>query len=130
MRALQRKWGRTRIRERNALHRVSASIARSHNRIAIADLQVSNMMRDSNWPGRWPNGNGGTRRATEQQAESAGGEVVRVFPRHTALNILLRGIALAERDIGSSSRSGGSESVLDPHVSGLPGQDAERYTAD
>ena len=33
-------------------------------------------------------------------------------------------------DIGSSSRPGESESVPDPHVAGLPGQDAERYTAD
>ena len=45
---LRREWERTRIRERNALHRISASIVMGRNRIAIEDLQVSNMMRNPN----------------------------------------------------------------------------------
>ncbi len=49
---------------------------------------------------------------------------------NAARNILQRGIALAGWDIGSLGRPGASESVLEPHVAGLPGQDAERYAAD
>ena len=45
---LRREWERTRIRERNAPHGISASIVKSRNRIAIEDLQVSNMMRNPN----------------------------------------------------------------------------------
>ena len=163
---LRREWERTRMRERNALHRISASIVKSRNRIAIEDLQVSNMMRNPNLARSIAEQQWG--RLAEQltyKAESAGGSVVRVDPRHTstdchacghrqdmplsvrefacggcglvtdrdvnaARNILQRGIALAGWDTGPLGRPGASESVLEPHVAGLPGQDAERCTAD
>ncbi|MXW87428.1 MAG: transposase [Boseongicola sp. SB0673_bin_14] len=164
--ALRREWDRTRMRERNALHRISADFVKRHSRIAIEALQGSNMRRNPNLARsiaerRW-------RRLAEQltcTAESAGGEVVRVSARRTstdchacghrrfmasgaraaacggcglvtdrdvnaARNILQRGIALARRDIGSSSRPGASESVLESHVAGSPRQDTERCTAE
>ena len=37
VKAFQREWERTRIRERNALHAISASIVKRHIRIAVAD---------------------------------------------------------------------------------------------
>ncbi|MYA88679.1 MAG: IS200/IS605 family element transposase accessory protein TnpB [Boseongicola sp. SB0662_bin_57] len=85
VKALAREWERTRIRERNALHEISASIVKRHRRIAVEDLQVSNMMRHPTL----------ARPIAEQQwgrlvqqltykAESAGGEVVRVRPQHTS----------------------------------------------
>ena len=85
VKAIQREWERTRIRERNALHRISASTVKRHNRIAIEDLQVSNMMRNptlarSIAEQQWA-------RLAEQltyKAESAGGEVVRVSAKHTS----------------------------------------------
>ena len=49
---------------------------------------------------------------------------------NAARNILRRGIALAGWDFGPSGRPGASESVPEPHVAGLPGQDAERYAAE
>ena len=49
---------------------------------------------------------------------------------NAARNILRRGIAPAGRDIGPLGRPGASEGVPEPHVAGLPGQDAERCTAD
>ena len=164
--ALRREWERTRMRERNALHRISASIVKSRNRIAIEDLQVSNMLRNPKLARSIAEQQWG--RLAEQlvyKAERAGGSVVRVDPKHTstdchacghrqsmplgarefacggcglvtdrdvnaARNILRRGIALAGWDVGPSGRPGASESVLEPHVAGLPGQDAERYAAD
>ena len=85
VRTLAREWERTRIRERNALHEISADIVKRHSRIAVEDLQVSNMMRHPTL----------ARSIAEQQwgrlvqqltckAESAGGEVVRVRPQHTS----------------------------------------------
>ncbi len=82
--ALRREWERTRMRERDALHRISADIVSRRNRIAVEDLQVLNMLRNPNL----------ARSMAEQQwgtfvhqltckAESAGGEAVRVVPRHT-----------------------------------------------
>ncbi len=82
---LRREWERTRIRERNALHRISASIVKSRNRIAIEDLQVSNMMRNPNLARSIAEQQWG--RLAEQlvyKAESAGGSVVRVDPKHTS----------------------------------------------
>ena len=163
---LRREWERTRMRERNALHRISASIVKRHNRVAIEDLQVSNMMRNPNLARSIAEQQWG--RLAEQpvyKAESAGGSVVRVDPKHTstdchacghrqsmplgvrefacggcglvrdrdvnaARNILQCGIALAGWDIGPLGRPGASESVLEPHFAGLPGQDAARCTAD
>ena len=83
--AVRREWERTRMRERNALHEISAGIVKRHNRIAVEDLQVSNMMRHPML----------ARSIAEQQwgrlvqqltckAESAGGEVVRDRPQHTS----------------------------------------------
>ena len=45
VKALAREWERTRTRERNTLHGISASIVKRHSRIAVEDLQVSNMLR-------------------------------------------------------------------------------------
>ena len=47
-----------------------------------------------------------------------------------ARNTLQRGIALAGRDVGPSGRPGVSEGVPEPHVAGLPGQDAELCPAE
>ncbi len=85
VKTLAREWERTRMRERNALHEISADIVKRHSRIAVEDLQVSNMMRHPTL----------ARPMAEQQwgrlvhqltfkAESAGGEVVRVRPQHTS----------------------------------------------
>ena len=84
VRALQREHDRVRIRECQSLHRVTSEIVRHHNRIVVEDLKIPNMMR-----------NHGLARAIQEQqwgrfvdmltckAESAGGEVVRVDPKHT-----------------------------------------------
>lgn len=45
---------------------------------------------------------------------------------NAARNFLRRRIAPAGWDVGTSGRPGASESVLEPHVAGMPGQDAER----
>ena len=49
---------------------------------------------------------------------------------NAARNVLRRGIAPAVREIGSSNRPGASGDVLASRAAGLPGQDAERSTAD
>ena len=49
---------------------------------------------------------------------------------NAARDVVRRGIAKAGRDIGSLGRLGACEGVPEPHVAGLPGQDAERRTAD
>ena len=72
------------MRERNALHRISASIVKVRNRIAIEDLQVSNMMRNPSLARSIAEQQWG--RLAEQltyKAGSAGGSVVRVDPNHT-----------------------------------------------
>ena len=85
IRAVQKEWERTRNRERQSLHRISADIVRRHNMIAVEDLQIGNMVKNHCV----------ARAITEQQwgqvghqlickAESAGGEVVQVDPRHTS----------------------------------------------
>ena len=85
LRSVQREWERMKVSERNALHRISASVVKRHNRIAIEDLQVGNMMKNPKL----------SRSIAEQQwgrladmltykAESAGGGVVRVAPLHTS----------------------------------------------
>ena len=84
LRAVQCEWERMKVSERNALHRISASIAKRHNRIAIEDLQIGNMVKNpylarSIVEQQWG-------RLAEQltyKAESAGGGVVRVAPQHT-----------------------------------------------
>ena len=73
------------MRERNALHEISASVVKRHNRIAVEDLQVSNMMRhptlaQSIAEQQW----GQLVQQLTYKAESAGGEVVRVRPQHTS----------------------------------------------
>ena len=84
VRALQREHDRVRIRECQSLHRVTGEIVRRHNRIAVEDLKIENMVRNHNL----------ARAITEQQwgrfvdmladkAESAGREVVRIDPKHT-----------------------------------------------
>ena len=85
IRAVQREWERVRNAERQSLHRISADIVRRHNRIAVEGLQIGNMVRNHRV----------ARSIAEQQwgqfghqlrykAESAGGGVVRVDPRHTS----------------------------------------------
>ncbi|MDE0520851.1 MAG: transposase [Boseongicola sp.] len=85
VKALAREWERTRIRERNALHEISAGIVKRHSRIAVEDLQVSNMMRHPTLARRMAEQQWG--RLVQQltcKAESAGGKVVRVRPQHTS----------------------------------------------
>ena len=85
VRTAQKEWERTRNRERQSLHRISADIVRRHNMIAVENLQIGNMV----------NNHCVARAITEQQwgqvghqlickAESAGGEVVQVDPRHSS----------------------------------------------
>ena len=49
---------------------------------------------------------------------------------NAARNILHRLVAVAGWVIGSKSRPGASESVLEDNRAGLPDKDAERYTAE
>ena len=49
---------------------------------------------------------------------------------NAARNILHRLVAVAGWVIGSRSRPGASESVLENYRAGLPDEDAERYTAE
>ena len=85
LRSVQRAWERMKVSERNALHRISASIVARHNCIAIEDLAVPNMMRHPTLSRSIAEQQWG--RLAEQlayKAESAGGQVVRVAPRHTS----------------------------------------------
>ncbi|MYD76253.1 MAG: IS200/IS605 family element transposase accessory protein TnpB [Gammaproteobacteria bacterium] len=83
--ALRRECERVRIKESQSLHRVTSEIVRRHNRIAVEDLKIPNMMRnhclarviqEQQW-GRFVD-------MLTYKAESAGGEVVRVDPKHTS----------------------------------------------
>ncbi len=49
---------------------------------------------------------------------------------NAARNILHRLMAVAGWVIGSKSRPGAFEGVLEDYRAGLPGEDAERYTAE
>jgi len=84
--ALAKAHERVQISERNALHRLTSAIVRRHNRIAVEDLRIPNMVQN----GRL------SRSIHEQQwgrlvtqltykAESAGGSVVRVDPKRTSM---------------------------------------------
>ena len=81
IRAVQKEWERTRNRERQSLHRISADIVRRHNMIAVENLQITNKVKNHY----------DARSIAEQQwgqvghqliykAESAGGEVIRLIP--------------------------------------------------
>ncbi len=83
--ALRREWERVRIIEHDELHRATSEIMKSHNCIAVENLQIDNMVKNHNL----------ARAIMEQQwgkfvdmlaykAESAGGEVVRVAPHNTS----------------------------------------------
>ena len=85
LRAVQRTWERMKVSERNALHRISASIVKRHNRIAIEDLQIRNMVKNPHLSRSIAEQQWG--RLAEQlsyKAESAGGGMVRVAPQHTS----------------------------------------------
>ncbi|MYH58388.1 MAG: transposase [Boseongicola sp. SB0675_bin_26] len=84
VKALARERERTRIRERDALHGISAGIVKRRRRIAAEALQVSNMMRHPTLARpiaerQW----GRLAKQLTCEDESARGEVVRVRPRHT-----------------------------------------------
>ena len=70
-----------------------------------------------------------------RKAESAGGDVAHKVRKATrdvnaARNILYRHVAVAGWVIGSMSRPGASEHVLDDYRAGLPDENAERYPAE
>ena len=77
---------RMRVKERNALHRVTTAIIGKHNRVAVEDLKILNMVRNRKL----------ARSIHEQQwgrfvsqltykAESAGGGLVRIDPKRTSM---------------------------------------------
>ena len=85
-RALAKAHERVQASERNALHRLTTAITRKHNRIAVEDLKVKNMVRNGKL----------ARSIREQQwgrfvdqlsykAESAGGDLVRIDPKRTSM---------------------------------------------
>ena len=83
--SLQKEWERIRIKENNHLHRETTKIVNQHNRIAIEDLKIKNMVKNPNLARaiheqKW----GKLIRMLTYKAESAGGEVVRVNPHHTS----------------------------------------------
>lgn len=86
VRMLGKEWQRVREREQGALHELTTRIVREHGAwLAVEDLETRNMMRNPRL----------ARRIAEQQwnrlvrmlsykAESAGGQLVKVNPRHTS----------------------------------------------
>ena len=85
--ALAREWDRVRTIKHNELHEITSEIVKKHNRIAVEDLKITNMVKNRNL----------SRSIQEQtwgkfvdmltyKAESAGGEVIRVPPRHTSMD--------------------------------------------
>ncbi len=70
-----------------------------------------------------------------RKAESAGADVAHKVGKvardlNAARNILHRLVAVAGWVIGSKSRPGASDNVLEEYRAGLPDEDAERYPAE
>ncbi len=85
LRALQRESERLRLRECGKLHEISAMVVKRSNRLAIENLLIGNMVKNPTLARPIAEQQWG--RLAEQlsyKAESAGGEVVRVDPRHTS----------------------------------------------
>ncbi len=85
MKAVQRAWERMKLSERNTLHRISTAIVKQHNRIAVEDLQIGNMVKNPNLARSIAEQSWG--RLADQlsyKAASAGGEVLRVAPQHSS----------------------------------------------
>jgi len=81
LKSVHKKWERTRNAERQSLHRVSADIVRRHNMIAVENLQITNKV-ENHYVARsiaeqqW----GQVGHQLIYEAESAGGEVIRLIP--------------------------------------------------
>jgi len=85
LKALQRAYERVSVSERSAFHRISTAIVKRHNRIAVEDLQIGNMMKNPNLSRSIAGQSWG--RLVDQltyKAESAGGSVIRVAHQHTS----------------------------------------------
>ena len=85
VRAVAREYNRIKVRERNALHKITSEIVEKTNRIAVEDLEIKGMVRNKNLARPIHEQQWGARRTQlTYKAESAGGEVVPVKPQHTS----------------------------------------------
>ena len=111
--SLSRETYRNAVRNRNECHRVTTSIVRHYGRIAVEDLRVGNMTRSAKGtveePGKGVSQKRGLNKSITEQtwgilttqlsykAEYAGGEFVRVEPKHTSKTCSDCGVVLTEK---------------------------------
>ena len=93
---------RVRIRERNALHRISREIVNKHPNIAIEKLQIPNMVKNKKLSRRiLEQGWGYLKSMLTYKSEETGGEVIQVSARNTSKTCSECGIEI-NRDLNAA----------------------------